>query len=246
MDELKWLQKKMTSDAEYKADDGMGNTSTDRLRNEFHSQSLIFWARMLASVHIQENKEDFAGFIQGKSLHEFIKSDVEALHAEADHPQFSALSAVLNVPFRVYCLENIDKGGPQIVHSLGENRKPIFDLLFRPGHYDIIYRSQNYDAIVNQEIQQTMGSSYENNNNGNADKNNGNSEMKSNTNVNNKEKENANKTNKDSNKNKDETAAKNSKNGNGNNAKNNNNNDNNSSSVNKSSNVPNGKLNGNT
>ncbi|ETO24425.1 otubain 1 [Reticulomyxa filosa] len=103
------------------------------------SNYLIFWARMLTSLQMQENEKHFSQFVQGKTFREFLQTDVEAVHAEADHPQFCALSMAIEVPVRVFCLENVETGGPQVV-TIPENGQPLFDLLYRPGHYDILYR----------------------------------------------------------------------------------------------------------
>merc|ERR1712130_406048 len=145
MDELQFYQRKLESTgSEYRASDGMGNTAMARMANPGHAQYLIFWARMLASLHMRENEKEFAPFIQQNKggFHAWLRSDVEALKSEADHLQTVALSRSINVPITIYCLENIQKGGPHKVTTI-EHQKSEYDLLFRPGHYDVLYRKNN-------------------------------------------------------------------------------------------------------
>lgn len=99
---------------------------------------------MLASLHLRENEKEFEHFIpQDKGgFTNYLRSDVEALKAEADHLQTVALSRSVDVPITIYCLENIQKGGPQKVNTI-ETKKSCYDLLFRPGHYDVLYRGND-------------------------------------------------------------------------------------------------------
>merc|ERR1712157_87101 len=103
-------------------------------------------ARMMASLQMRENENDYAPFIpQDKGgMVQYLRSDVEALKSEADHLQTVAMSKGMGVPITIYCLENIAKGGPQSVRTI-PNQRSQFDLLFRPGHYDLLYRSDGYD-----------------------------------------------------------------------------------------------------
>eukprot|EP01084_Bolivina_argentea_P246683 412799_1 len=144
LDELQFYQRKLESgNDEYKAQDRMGNTAIQRMSNSSHAQYLIFWARMLASLHMRENEKEFAPFIpqdKGGFL-SWLRSDVEALKSEADHLQTVALSKSIGVPITIYCLENIEKGGPQLVNTIENEKYSAYDLLFRPGHYDVLYRN---------------------------------------------------------------------------------------------------------
>merc|ERR1712087_529843 len=143
-DELQFYQRKLESGA--KATDSMGETAIERMSKDSHASTLIFWARMIASLQMRENEKDYAPFIQqGKGgFAGYLRSDVEALKSEADHLQTVALSKGLAVPITIYCLENVQKGGPQTVRTMAD-RQSCFDLLFRPGHYDVLYRSSTYD-----------------------------------------------------------------------------------------------------
>merc|ERR1712113_429274 len=71
------------------------------------------------------------------------------------------------VPITIYCLENIAKGGPQTVRTI-PNKRSCFDLLFRPGHYDLLYRSDGYDEEDEMKNESTNADS---NNNSNANNN---------------------------------------------------------------------------
>merc|ERR1712130_265119 len=141
MDELQFYQKKIEN-PEYAAPDKQGNTAIARMANPNIAQYLIFWARMMASLYMRENQKEYEMFVpQNKGgFRAWLKSDVEALKAEADHLQTVALSKSIDVPITIYCLENIQKGGPQKVVTI-ENRKSCYDILFRPGHYDVLYRN---------------------------------------------------------------------------------------------------------
>merc|ERR1740123_1165026 len=123
----------------------MGDTAIERMSNQSHASTLIFWARMMASLQMRENEKEYAPFIPEEKggFTGYLRSDVEALKSEADHLQTVALSKGLDVAITIYCLENIAKGGPQTVRTI-ESRRSCIDLLFRPGHYDVLYRSDGY------------------------------------------------------------------------------------------------------
>eukprot|EP01084_Bolivina_argentea_P126741 224335_1 len=144
MDELQFYQRKLESvNQDFKSMDGMGNSAIERMANKSHAQYLIFWARMMASLYMRENEKEYAPFIpQDKGgFASWLRADVEALNSEADHLQTVALSRSIQVPITIYCLENITKGGPQKVYTMeGKGNKSCYDLLFRPGHYDVLYR----------------------------------------------------------------------------------------------------------
>ena len=131
---------------------------------------------MLASLHLRENEKEFEHFIpQDKGgFTNYLRSDVEALKAEADHLQTVALSRSVDVPITIYCLENIQKGGPQKVNTI-ENKKSCYDLLFRPGHYDVLYRgtdkNNTNDNNEESKTNDTIQSSANDNNDHNMDKN---------------------------------------------------------------------------
>ena len=104
MDELQLYQMKLTAPdpLAWKAEDGQGNTAAERLSNESVSNYLLFWARMLTSLYILENAEFFAAFCAGMDPFTFVKRSVEAMHSEADHPQFVALAQCVGVPVRFF------------------------------------------------------------------------------------------------------------------------------------------------
>merc|ERR1719385_238883 len=85
----------------------------------------------------------------------WLRSDVEALDSEADHLQTVALSKALRVPVTLYCLENVQKGGPSKVRTMGDDVQSEYDLLFRPGHYDLLYRAKG--AMEDDEDEQKGG-----------------------------------------------------------------------------------------
>ncbi|KAL4721108.1 hypothetical protein ACJJTC_005655 [Scirpophaga incertulas] len=64
--------------------------------------------------------------------------EVEPMYKESDHIHIIALSNALNVGVRV---EYMDRGeGSQVIaHVFPEGAKPLVQLLYRPGHYDILY-----------------------------------------------------------------------------------------------------------
>jgi len=151
MDELAFYQQKLSAlaagQASFRASDQMGDSAIERMSSKHHAQYLIFWARMLASLHMRAHQEDFEGFVPADKggFAQWLRSDVEALNSEADHLQAVALSKALQVPVTLYCLENVAKGGPSRVATLGEGAKAEYDLLFRPGHYDLLYRNKGVD-----------------------------------------------------------------------------------------------------
>jgi hypothetical protein len=148
MDELQFYQRKLES-ADITAvidPDGFGTTAFARMSNPNCAQYLIFWARMLASLYMRENEAEFEPFISHSGgFYGWLRSDVEALNSEADHLQTVALSKMLQVPVTICCFENVAVGGPQFVHTM-EAKKSAFELLFRPGHYDVLYRNGDNDV----------------------------------------------------------------------------------------------------
>lgn len=172
LDELQFYQRKLESgNPNYKAQDNMGDTAIVRMANPNIAQYLIFWARMMASLYMRENQKEYEMFVpQHKGgFGAWLKSDVEALKAEADHLQTVALSKAMDVPITIYCLENVPKGGPQKVDTIA-NRKSCFDVLFRPGHYDVLYRKMkggNDDENKDEQQQQMNSNDKDNDENDN-------------------------------------------------------------------------------
>ena len=75
-------------------------THTHTHTHKKKSQYLIFWFRMLASLWMRENESDYLPFVQGTSMDQWLKQNVEALNSEADQPQCVALASCLNLPIR--------------------------------------------------------------------------------------------------------------------------------------------------
>jgi len=164
MDELAFYQQKLlalaagTADA-FKSKDGMGDSAIERMSNKNHAQYLIFWARMLASLYMRANEKDYSAFVPAEKggFMAWLRSDVEALHSEADHLQAVALSKALRVPVTLYCIENVQKGGPSKVETMGDDVKSEYDLLFRPGHYDLLYRADGAASKDDEDEQKGGG-----------------------------------------------------------------------------------------
>ena len=73
------------------------------ISNYLHNISLIFWLRMIISLFIQENKNQFEDLIAKttkKELGRFIHDNIEDANQPSNSIAISALSAALHIPFR--------------------------------------------------------------------------------------------------------------------------------------------------
>ena len=72
----------------------------------------------------------------------FSHQEVEPMAKESDQIHIIALTDALGVCVRVVYM---DRGGNQSVnhHDIPEDgSRPLVNLLYRPGHYDILYQKQ--------------------------------------------------------------------------------------------------------
>jgi ubiquitin thioesterase protein OTUB1 len=102
---------------------------------------VITAARMVTSLYIQENPDQFQPFIEaasGVSVKQFCTSDVEAVNVEVDHLQILALTSFINIGVRI---EYLDQSSTSLHHhDFPEGVEPSVHVVYRPGHYDILYR----------------------------------------------------------------------------------------------------------
>lgn len=99
---------------------------------------LIYMLRYLTSLHLKTNQDNFLPYVLDHGNVElFCKSQVDAVNVEADQVQCIALSTYLNIPVRIYYL---DQGNnPLNFHDFPAGSTPVVHILYRPGHFDIIY-----------------------------------------------------------------------------------------------------------
>ncbi|CAL4125118.1 unnamed protein product, partial [Meganyctiphanes norvegica] len=105
------------------------------------SDYLVVYLRLLISAHLQKNAEFFAFFIEGgRTVEEFTKQEVEPMYRECDHLHIVALTTAVGVGVRVIYLDR-GEGATVASHDFPEDKEPVINLLYRPGHYDILYKA---------------------------------------------------------------------------------------------------------
>lgn len=101
------------------------------------SSSLIMYLRLLTSLSLQTNQDLFAPFVQ-QPIKSFCSSEVELMEQEADHPQVSALSLILQFGLELRYLDL--SPGDSCNSLLFQDELPVrVTMLYRPGHYDLLY-----------------------------------------------------------------------------------------------------------
>ncbi|KAF2674955.1 hypothetical protein BT63DRAFT_449942 [Microthyrium microscopicum] len=122
--------------------------------NDFgRSQSIITFLKLLTSAWIQKHPDEYSPFID-IPVAEYCKNRIEPAVAEIEHVGLSALVDLLAKPAGIavevlyldrspgeevttYRFDPLDPQGAALVNP------PTFQLLYRPGHYDILYRLQD-------------------------------------------------------------------------------------------------------
>ncbi|KAK7506803.1 hypothetical protein BaRGS_00001654 [Batillaria attramentaria] len=119
--------------------------SVQELEQTFNDQGIsdyfVVYLRLMVSGHLQKESEFYTNFIEGgRTVKEFCNQEVEPMGKESDHIHIIALSTALQVGVLV---EYMDRAGDACNHHVfPEGGRPVVNLLYRPGHYDILYNMQ--------------------------------------------------------------------------------------------------------
>lgn len=115
------------------------------LEQTFNDQGIsdyfVVYLRLMVSGHLQKESDFYTSFIEGgRTVKEFCNQEVEPMGKESDHIHIIALSSALSVGVLV---EYMDRAGDTCNHHIfPEDGRPIINLLYRPGHYDILYNNR--------------------------------------------------------------------------------------------------------
>jgi len=122
----------------------------ERLCDENVSNYCIMLLRMVTSCEIQRRAEFFEPFVLGLSeepmtVEQFCRKHVEAMGEESDHLHIIAITDAFQAPLRIVYLDNaVGADGTAVLNHhdfLPEGTKePAFNMLYRPGHYDVLDR----------------------------------------------------------------------------------------------------------
>lgn len=123
------------------------NQSVEELLKTFQDEGIsnyiVVYLRLLTSAQLEKKADFFENFIEGgRTVQEFRSQEVEPMAKESDQIHIIALTDALGVCVRVVYM---DRGGNQSVnhHDFPEDgSRPLVNLLYRPGHYDILYQKQ--------------------------------------------------------------------------------------------------------
>ncbi|XP_028158832.1 ubiquitin thioesterase otubain-like [Ostrinia nubilalis] len=111
----------------------------DKFNKQGYSDYIVVYLRLVTSGQLQTQHDFYQNFIEGpRTVTEFCRQEVEPMYKESDHIHIIALSNALNVGVRVEYMDRGD-GSQVIAHVFPEGAKPLVQLLYRPGHYDILY-----------------------------------------------------------------------------------------------------------
>eukprot|EP00457_Paulinella_chromatophora_P007495 gb/GEZN01007518.1/.p1 GENE.gb/GEZN01007518.1/~~gb/GEZN01007518.1/.p1 ORF type:complete len:310 (-),score=67.76 gb/GEZN01007518.1/:601-1503(-) len=126
--EVEWIAKDQPTPAEL----------LQHFNDENSSSYLTYYCRALVSGYLKAHVADFEAYLPpGKSMAQFIQSEVDPVIAEADYIQCTALTQSLGVGARIEYLDQSE--GALNGHVLPSDATPKVFLLYRPGHYDILY-----------------------------------------------------------------------------------------------------------
>eukprot|EP00917_Polyrhabdina_sp_WS-2016_P031646 GHVP01067462.1.p1 GENE.GHVP01067462.1~~GHVP01067462.1.p1 ORF type:complete len:241 (-),score=41.14 GHVP01067462.1:1066-1788(-) len=111
----------------------------DMMMNEEIGNSIVFLMRLLTCAELKISWDDYSPFLEDSSMGKdlFVQRNVEPLGQYADHIQTVALSRSLDLPLRIFSLDQTVEDIPWTDTIKGLIPKAF--LLFRPGHYDILY-----------------------------------------------------------------------------------------------------------
>jgi len=150
-DKDKTVKEERSEDKETKGETAIsGEVSESECVRRFNdpeiSDYVVVYGRFLCSGHIQSRAEEYKPFLQGKSIMDFVQSEVEAVNKESDYVQCMSLATHLGIGVQI---EYLDQSSSALnSHVLPNAAVPKVFLLYRPGHYDLLYPDYHKDTIV--------------------------------------------------------------------------------------------------
>ncbi|KAJ5073178.1 ubiquitin thioesterase [Anaeramoeba ignava] len=116
----------------------------DLFNEQMTSESIVAYARFLTSTYISENQSTFSFYVpMGMTVSEYCKQNIEPMEQEADHPEIFSLSSALLDESTGLAIQKIDGKVNENYQTLifpNQDSNPKFNLLYRPGHYDILFK----------------------------------------------------------------------------------------------------------
>jgi len=110
------------------------------------SDSAVMFLRFLTSMHLQSRADEYEPYLLGKTMQQFIRSEVEPMVAECDFVQCMALARELGMRVRIEYLDAAPGQASTHILPPDDDASSGHDspapakvvLLYRPGHYDIL------------------------------------------------------------------------------------------------------------
>lgn len=111
----------------------------------------VMYLRFIVSAYLKVNAAVYEIYFESEyALLQFCRTDVEPIDSEADQMQIVALHNFLEIPIRIFYVDNSDSqivtcvSLPEMNSTTNETIKDSdinypLQLLYKPGHYDIVY-----------------------------------------------------------------------------------------------------------
>jgi len=132
-----------------------GATNILNLHQALSDKSLfdyyVMYLRFIISAYVRTSGPLFEMYFESDhDLKAFCTREIEPIDAEADQIQIISLFNVLEVPIRIFYVDNSTQTVPSVFslpdlsdgskeHVLATQADYLIQLLYRPGHYDILY-----------------------------------------------------------------------------------------------------------
>lgn len=132
-----------------------GDTNILNLHQALSDKSLfdyyVMYLRFIISAYVRTSGPLFEMYFESDhDLKAFCTREIEPIDAEADQIQIISLFNVLEIPVRIFYIDNSSQPVPTVfsLPDLSDGSKEnvlatqndyLIQLLYRPGHYDILY-----------------------------------------------------------------------------------------------------------
>jgi len=115
---------------------------------------LVIYAKLLVSLQLKENPNDYEAFLGGKTIAQFCKEQVEPSYAEADNMCIMGLMTALGTGIGV-SIGYLDQSERLHYHKIPDKMDYPVHLLYRPGHYDLLIGSAGKKEAPSQDEEKT-------------------------------------------------------------------------------------------
>jgi ubiquitin thioesterase protein OTUB1 len=132
-----------------------GATNILNLHQALSDKSLydyyVMYLRLIISAYVRTSGPLFEAYFESDhDLKAFCNREIEPIDAEADQLQMISLFNVLEIPVRIFYIDNSSQPFPTVFslpdqsdgtkeNVLATQNDYLIQLLYRPGHYDILY-----------------------------------------------------------------------------------------------------------